>query len=147
MLVGYLFARNIKKAVMLDGIYTITAITFYFVISHFHEGEPGTISLRKQLTPLFKMVQCIMCWGSQGWNCWLYNEKKTLCIIGFVYRLNTAVICERKIQLERHCGYFSKSNLLSYDSEHYILLVCCKKRERNKKACKKHRGSEKRVES
>ena len=45
MLVGYLFARNIKKAALLGAIYTITAITFYFVIRYFYIDVPVTVTI------------------------------------------------------------------------------------------------------
>ncbi|MDF1997879.1 hypothetical protein [Peribacillus frigoritolerans] len=45
MLVGYIFARNIKKAALLGAIYTITAITFYFVIGHFYTDIPVTVTI------------------------------------------------------------------------------------------------------
>ncbi|MFD0769019.1 hypothetical protein ACFQZ1_08940 [Bacillus sp. CGMCC 1.60114] len=49
MLVGYIFAKDIKNAVLLGAIYTITAITFYFVIGHFYEDvSPITISFKEQ---------------------------------------------------------------------------------------------------
>ncbi|MDQ0199346.1 hypothetical protein [Neobacillus ginsengisoli] len=49
MLVGYIFAKDIKNAVLLGAIYTITAITFYFVIGHFYEDVPPvTISFKEQ---------------------------------------------------------------------------------------------------
>ncbi len=43
MLVGYVFASNIKKAVLLGVIYTVTAITFYFVIGYFYQGEGSPV--------------------------------------------------------------------------------------------------------
>ncbi|WP_223596766.1 hypothetical protein [Neobacillus bataviensis] len=36
MIVGYMFARNIREAAILGAIYTISAISFYFVIGHFN---------------------------------------------------------------------------------------------------------------
>lgn len=42
MLVGYIFARNIKEAVLLGAIYTIIAITFYILIGYFYEPVPLT---------------------------------------------------------------------------------------------------------
>lgn len=45
MLVGYIFAMNIKKAALLGAIYTITAITFYFVIGHFYTDIPVTVTI------------------------------------------------------------------------------------------------------
>ena len=47
MLVGYIFAKNIKKAALLGAIYTITAITFYFVIRYFYIDVPVTISFKE----------------------------------------------------------------------------------------------------
>lgn len=50
MLVGYIFAKDIKSAVLLGAIYTITVITFYFVIGHFYEDVPPvTISFKEQV--------------------------------------------------------------------------------------------------
>lgn len=48
MLVGYIFARDIKEAALLGAIYTITAITFYFVIGYFYEDIPVTLSFKEQ---------------------------------------------------------------------------------------------------
>ncbi|PGZ95204.1 hypothetical protein COE51_21515 [Bacillus pseudomycoides] len=48
MFVGYTFARDIQKAVLLGAIYTITAITFYFVIGYFYQDVPVTISFQEQ---------------------------------------------------------------------------------------------------
>lgn len=49
MLVGYIFAKDIKNALLLGAIYTLTAITFYFVIEHFYEDVPTiTISFKEQ---------------------------------------------------------------------------------------------------
>lgn len=36
MIVGYLFGRNIKESVLFGAIYTVIAISFYFVIGHFY---------------------------------------------------------------------------------------------------------------
>ena len=47
ILVGYIFARNIKKAALLGAIYTITAITFYFVFRYFYIDVPVTISFKE----------------------------------------------------------------------------------------------------
>ena len=44
MFVGYIFARNIKEAVILSAIYTLTAITFYFVIGYFYENISVSLS-------------------------------------------------------------------------------------------------------
>jgi hypothetical protein len=49
MLVGYIFARDIKEASLLGAIYTITAITFYFVIGYFYEDIPVTVSFKEQV--------------------------------------------------------------------------------------------------
>ncbi|MCM3655528.1 hypothetical protein [Metabacillus litoralis] len=48
MLVGYIFAKDIKEAALLGAIYTITAITFYFVIGYFYEDIPVTLSFKVQ---------------------------------------------------------------------------------------------------
>lgn len=45
MLVGFIFARNIKKAALLGAIYTITAITIYFVIRYFYIDVPVTVTI------------------------------------------------------------------------------------------------------
>jgi hypothetical protein len=47
MLVGYIFANSIKEAVLLGVIYTITAITFYFVIGYFYQDIPVPISIKE----------------------------------------------------------------------------------------------------
>ena len=47
MLVGYVFASNFKKAVLLGVIYTVTAITFYFVIGYFYQDKPVPISTKE----------------------------------------------------------------------------------------------------
>lgn len=46
MLVGFIFARSIKEAILLGAIYTITAITFYFLIGYFYMDAPVPISLK-----------------------------------------------------------------------------------------------------
>ncbi len=48
MLVGYAFARNIKEAILLSVIYTVTAITFYFLIGYFYMDAPVPISLKEK---------------------------------------------------------------------------------------------------
>jgi hypothetical protein len=48
MLVGYIFARNIKEAALLGAIYTISAITFYFVIGHFYTDEGVSFLFKEQ---------------------------------------------------------------------------------------------------
>jgi hypothetical protein len=50
MLVGYVFARSFNEAVLLSVIYTVTSITFYFVIGYFYqvEGSPVPISFKEQ---------------------------------------------------------------------------------------------------
>lgn len=48
MLVGYLFAGKIKDASILGAIYTISAITFYFVIGHFYTDSAISVSLKEQ---------------------------------------------------------------------------------------------------
>jgi hypothetical protein len=47
MLVGYVFARSIKEAILLGVIYTFTAITFYFVIGYFYTDIPVPISIKE----------------------------------------------------------------------------------------------------
>lgn len=48
MVVGYIFARDIKEAVILGAIYTITAISFYFVIGYFYEDAPVSLSFKEE---------------------------------------------------------------------------------------------------
>lgn len=48
MLVGYLFSRNIREASLLGAIYTISAISFYFVIGHFYTDAAVSLSLKEQ---------------------------------------------------------------------------------------------------
>ncbi len=48
MFVGYIFARDVQKAVLLGALYTITAITFYFVIGYFYQDVLVTISFQEQ---------------------------------------------------------------------------------------------------
>ncbi|WP_342043878.1 hypothetical protein [Bacillus sp. OTU2372] len=48
MFVGYLFADNIKDASILGAIYTISAITYYFVIGHFYTDSAISVSLKEQ---------------------------------------------------------------------------------------------------
>ena len=40
MIVGYIFAMNIKESALLGAIYTSTAITFYFMIGYFYVDVP-----------------------------------------------------------------------------------------------------------
>jgi hypothetical protein len=49
MLVGYIFANDIKEAVFSGAIYTVTAITFYFLIGYFYELMPVQISFKEQI--------------------------------------------------------------------------------------------------
>lgn len=49
MVVGYVFASNIQKASLLGLIYTITAITFYFIIVYFYQELSVKISFKDQL--------------------------------------------------------------------------------------------------
>jgi hypothetical protein len=49
MFVGYLFSRSMKEAVLLGGIYTIGAITFYFVIGYFYEDAPVPMTFKEQI--------------------------------------------------------------------------------------------------
>lgn len=46
MLVGYIFANDIKGAALLGCIYTIVAITFYFLIGHFYTDSPVSGSFK-----------------------------------------------------------------------------------------------------
>lgn len=48
MLVGYLFSRNIREASLLGAIYTISAISFYFVIGHFYTDAAVSLSFKEQ---------------------------------------------------------------------------------------------------
>lgn len=47
MLVGYIFASDIKKAMLFGVIYTLTAITFYFLITYFYGDVPVKISFKE----------------------------------------------------------------------------------------------------
>ena len=47
MIVGYVFASRIKEAALLGVIYTVTAITFYFVIGYFYTDIPFPISIKE----------------------------------------------------------------------------------------------------
>ncbi|MCM3734831.1 hypothetical protein M3215_03110 [Bacillus cytotoxicus] len=49
MLVGYIFAKDMKSAVLLGAIYTITAITFYFVIGYFYQDVPVAVPFAEQV--------------------------------------------------------------------------------------------------
>ncbi|MBP0726823.1 hypothetical protein J5Y03_16825 [Bacillus sp. RG28] len=49
MFVGYKFADDTRKAVLLGAIYTLIAITFYFLIGYFYEKVPVTISFKEQI--------------------------------------------------------------------------------------------------
>lgn len=49
MLVGYLFGRNIKEGVMFGAIYTVIAITFYFVIGSFYDNTLILFSFKEQI--------------------------------------------------------------------------------------------------
>ncbi|MEI4830234.1 hypothetical protein WAX78_12295 [Bacillus sp. FJAT-53711] len=49
MLVGYIYAKDIKKSVLLGAIYTITAITFYFVIGYFYQDVPVAVPFKEQV--------------------------------------------------------------------------------------------------
>lgn len=49
MLVGYLFAKDIKGAAFLGTIYTLTAISFYFVISNFYTDVPIQLSFKEKV--------------------------------------------------------------------------------------------------
>lgn len=49
MLVGYLFGRNIKEGVMFGAIYTVIAITFYFVIGSFYDNTSILLSFKEQI--------------------------------------------------------------------------------------------------
>jgi len=48
MMFGYIFAINIKESALLGAIYTITAITFCFVIGYFYVDVPVSLSLKEQ---------------------------------------------------------------------------------------------------
>jgi len=48
MLVGYMFSRNIREAALLGAIYTISAISFYFVIGHFNTDAAVPLSFKEQ---------------------------------------------------------------------------------------------------
>ena len=47
MLVGYMFSRNIREAALLGAIYTISAISFYFVIGHFNSDAAVSLSFKE----------------------------------------------------------------------------------------------------
>jgi hypothetical protein len=49
MFVGYIFANNIKEAAFSGAIYTVTAITFYFLIGYFYDPMPVQISFKEQI--------------------------------------------------------------------------------------------------
>lgn len=49
MVVGYIFARDIKEAVVLGAIYTIIAITFYFVLGYFYMDAPVPLSFKEKV--------------------------------------------------------------------------------------------------
>ncbi|OFD51779.1 hypothetical protein BWGOE3_09240 [Bacillus mycoides] len=49
MLIGYLFAKDIKGAALLGTIYTLTAISFYFVISNFYTDVSIQLSFKEMV--------------------------------------------------------------------------------------------------
>ncbi|MBY0598088.1 hypothetical protein KFD70_25725 [Bacillus pfraonensis] len=49
MLIGYLFAKDIKGAALLGTIYTLTAISFYFVISNFYTDVQIQLSFKEMV--------------------------------------------------------------------------------------------------
>ncbi|WP_044640916.1 hypothetical protein [Risungbinella massiliensis] len=52
MIVGYLFGRNIKEGILLGAIYTVIAITLYFVIGNFYEDTQIPLSFKEQIETL-----------------------------------------------------------------------------------------------
>ncbi|AIF43964.1 hypothetical protein [Virgibacillus sp. SK37] len=49
MLVGYLFANNVKKAALFGFIYIIIAITFYFLIGNFYTDIPISVPFKERI--------------------------------------------------------------------------------------------------
>ncbi|WHX24584.1 hypothetical protein QNH47_10290 [Virgibacillus halodenitrificans] len=49
MLVGYLFASSVKKAALFGFIYTIIAITFYFLIGNFYTDIPISVPFKERI--------------------------------------------------------------------------------------------------
>jgi hypothetical protein len=66
MLVGYVFASNIKEAVLLGVIYTVTAITFYFVIGYFYTEIPFPISIKERAVDYIAWVGASVVGGFFG---------------------------------------------------------------------------------
>jgi hypothetical protein len=48
MLVGYLFAKDMKEAAYLGSIYTLASITFYFFVGHFYKDDTIPIPFKEQ---------------------------------------------------------------------------------------------------
>ncbi|MFB4168219.1 hypothetical protein [Virgibacillus sp. JSM 102003] len=76
MLVGYLFGRNIKQAILFGAIYTITAITFYFVIGHFYTDVPVPVSFSEQAVTYMIWYGASAVGGSLGGG------------IGYLFKIN-----------------------------------------------------------
>lgn len=49
-IVGYIFGRTGKEAALVGTVYTIIAISFYFLLSNFYVNAHVTFSLKEQLT-------------------------------------------------------------------------------------------------
>lgn len=49
MIVGYLFGKNVRGGIMLGAIYTVIAVTFYFVIGSFYDDALIQVSFKEQI--------------------------------------------------------------------------------------------------
>lgn len=66
MFVGYIFARSHKEAALFGMIYTISAITFYFVIGHFYTDEAVSLPFKEQALVYIKWYGASAIGGVSG---------------------------------------------------------------------------------
>lgn len=91
MVVGYKFSKDIKNAILLGGIYSITAITFYFVIGFIYEDEVAPIPFKEHVISYAKWYGASAVGGFFGGSVGFLMKKNPyvllLLFIGLVIQL------------------------------------------------------------
>ncbi len=84
MIAGYLFGQNIKQAALLGTIYTLVAITFYFLISDFFTDVRGKTSFKEIAAVRMKWYGASFFGGMVGGGVGFWAKKTPFALLVLV---------------------------------------------------------------
>lgn len=117
MIVGYLFGRNVKEGMFLGAIYTVIAITFYFVIGSFYNDTLRQVSLKEQIGTLVIWYGASIAGGCIGGGAGFLFKKTSYVLLVLLFGLIIQLFVN---------GAGSWNNIvgIAQNITFYLMLVC-----------------------